>query len=218
VTFVSSTGLYQRRADGTGRDSLLWAGGFDEGVVSPDGQWIVYRKGASSAAAGGRDIYGIHRGDTMPVPLVVTPFDEMAIALSPDGKWLAYHSDETGRIEVFVRPFPNTNSMKVQVSNGGGMAPLWSRDGRELFYLGVDQKMMAVQVTTMPALQVSEPRVLFQLSGALAQLRADDYAPWDVAPDGRFIMARTIEQDTERVAPLIVIENWLEELKTKMKR
>ncbi len=217
VTFVSSAGLFQRRADGTGQDSLLLAGGLDEGVVSPDGQWIVYRKGASSASAGGRDIYGIHRGDTVPVPLVVTPFDEMAIALSPDGKWLAYHSDETGRIEVFIRPFPNTSSMKVQVSNGGGMAPVWSRDGGELFYLGADQRMMAVRVTASPTLQVGEPRVLFRLSDALAKLNADYYAPWDVAPDGRFIMARTIEQEAEVVAPLIVIENWLEELKTRVK-
>jgi hypothetical protein len=83
VTFVSDGGFYMRRADGTGSDSQLWSGSFDEGVISPDGNWLLFRMGARSAVAGGRDIYGVQPAvDSSLVPLVVTPFDEVAIALS----------------------------------------------------------------------------------------------------------------------------------------
>jgi len=218
ITFVSTQGMMQKRADGTGTDSLLVAGSLDEGVVSPDNQWFLVRRGATSSAAGGRDIYGIRTGDTTMVPMVVTPYDEMSIEPSPDGKWLAYVSDETGRIEVFVRPFPNTDAGKVQVSNGGGLAPLWSRNGRELFYLASDRSLMAATVTTSPSLQIGEPHALFRIPESLAQLYPAYYTPWDVAPDGRFIMVRAVNQGAEVVAPLIVIENWLEELKAVVKK
>ena len=219
VTFVSTSGLFQRRADGTGADSLLWQGLIDEGIVSPDGRWLVFRRGATSSAAGGRDILGTRPGvDSVPVPLVVSAYDEMAIALSPDGRWLAYQSDETGRVEVYVRPFPNTGDGKVQVSSNGGTGPVWARNGRELFYLGFDRLMMAVPVTTSPALRLGEPRALFRLPEPLAHLDALYYAPWDVAPDGRFLMARSADTERRAIAPLIVVENWLEELKAKAPR
>jgi len=214
VTFVRPDGVFQHRADGTGTDSLLLRGAHDEAVVSPDGAWIVFRRGASSAAAGGRDIYGVRLGvDSAPVPLVVTPFDEMAIGLSPDGHWLAYQSDETGRTEVYIRPFPNTNDAKVQISSSGGTGPLWSRNGRELFYLRGDETMMAAAVTTTPTLRADEPRALFHLPPDLARLLAAFYTPWDVGPDGRFIMAQAVERGPSRGSPLIVVENWLVELK-----
>jgi len=142
------SGLYRRRADGTGADSLILEGMFDEGVWSPDGSWILLRSGATSAAAGGRDIVGIRPGvDTVPVPVLATSYDEEAIELSPDGRWMAYQSDETGRTEIFIRPFPDVESGKHQVSNGGGEAPLWARNGRELYYLGPNDDMMAATIT-----------------------------------------------------------------------
>src|SRR5262249_53769672 len=122
ITFVSARkdgGVYEHAADATGNDSLLFSGAADEGMLSPDGRWLLLRQGAVGPVKGGRNITGIHFGaGTAPVPLVSTPFDEEAIALSPDGRWLAYQSDETGRTEVFVRPFPETNSGKKQVSSG----------------------------------------------------------------------------------------------------
>jgi len=220
VTFVADSGFYMRRADGTGSDSALWRGALgapNECVLSPDGRWLVFRTGAVTSASGGRDILGLRLGvDTAPVPLVVTPYDEMAIALSPDGRWLAYQSDETGRLEVYVRPFPNTGDAKVRVSSEGGTAPLWARNGRELFYLRGDNMMMAVTVTTTPMLKFGEPRELFRVRESLMQLGALYYTPWDVAPDGRFIMVRSVNAAREASTPLIVVENWLEELQGRL--
>jgi len=219
ITFGSNrqnAGLYRRRADGTGSDSVLIAGQFDEGMWSPDGRWLLLRGGAASAAAGGRDITGFRPGvDSAPVPVLVTPFDEEAIALSPDGRWLAYQSDETGRTEVFLRPFPNTDAGKWQVSNGGGVAPLWARSGRELFFVGAERNMMAVQVTAGTTPRLGEPAVLFHMSDDLSGAEASYYTPWDVAADGRFIMARLVTASGGTESPLIVVENWFEELKAK---
>jgi serine/threonine-protein kinase len=220
ITFISRRdvqGFYSRRSDGAGVDSLLVEGSFDEGAVSPDGRWYIFRGGATSFAAGGRDIAAMRVGiDTAPVPLLATPYDEEAFALSPDGRLMAYHSDETGRNEVFVRPFPEVHSEKRQVSDGGGQSPLWSRDSKELFYLSPDNEMMAVSVNAASSLEVGEPRVLFRLPNDIALVESDFYTPWDVAPDGRFIMVRTLEAPSQYDAPLIVVENWFEELKAKL--
>jgi serine/threonine-protein kinase len=220
VTFVTTGGIFLRRADGAGSDSAIWNGLTDEAAFSPDGDWLVIRRGASSASAGGRDIVGVRQagGDTALTALVVTPYDESAFSISPDGRWIAYHSDETGRPEVFVRPFPNTNSAKEQISTDGGRAPLWSRDGRELFYLRADNTMMAVPVATGGEWRRSEAQALFQLRSALTLLEPTYYTPWDVAPDGRFIFARSREGGRDRRAPLIVVENWMEEVKAKVPR
>ena len=152
------------------------------------------------------------------MPLLATPFDEEAIALSPDGKWIAYQSDETSRTEVFVRPFPNIDAGKKQVSTRGGVAPLWSRDGRELFYLSGDKNMMSARVAAGPMLQVSEPVRLFHVRDELLIPDATFYTPWDVARDGRFIMARVVGGAQVRTGSIIVVENWIEELKAKVKR
>jgi serine/threonine-protein kinase len=227
ITFLSDDGIRLHRADGAGADSLLLAGSYDEALISPDNTWLLFRQGAKSAAAGFRDIFGIRMGiDTTPQDVVVSDYDEMAIALSPDGRWLAYQSDETGRLEVFIRPFPNTNDAKIPVSSGGGTGPLWARDGREFFYIGADNTMMAVAVTlSAPGesgpLRLDARQSLFRLEGGLAQLNARYYTPWDITPDGRFVMVRALEMGNDLLngeAPLIVVENWFEELKAKLGR
>jgi serine/threonine-protein kinase len=219
LTFVTETGLVLRRADGTGRDSLLVRGRVDEGLISPDGRWVVFRRGATSAASGGRDIFGLRLGvDTVPVPLLATPYDEMAMVLSPDGRWMAYQSDETGRLEVFIRPFPNTSDQKVQVSSAGGTGPVWARNGHELFYLRDDRTMMAVPVLAGATLHLGEPHDLFRLPDQLSYLNANYYSPWDVGPDGRFVMVRSTDTGAGTGRPLVVVENWLEEVKAKVDR
>ena len=148
--------------------------------------------------------------------MVVTPYDEEAIAVSRDGRWLAYESNETGRTEVFIRPFPNTETAKWQVSNGGGEAPLWARDGRELFYVNADRAMVAVTVGTGDEPQLGERRVLFRLRNELYLAAPEFYTPYDIGPDGRFIMARSVTPPSTVEAPLIVVENFFEELKAKV--
>jgi serine/threonine-protein kinase len=222
VTYRSDripNGLYQRRADGTGTDSLLALGIVDEGLVSADDRWIVLRQGSVGQVAGGRSITGIRIGtDTVPNAVLATEFDEMAVALSPDNRWMAYVSDETGRTEVFVRPFPDVDSDKKQVSSGGGLAPVWSRDGRQLFYLSGTNNMMAAGVAPGDRLDVGAPRVLFHVREELRAAEALYYAPWDVARDGRFLMARLVSGDLGQAGALVVVENWIVELKAKVKR
>jgi serine/threonine-protein kinase len=218
VTFLTDTSFAMRRADGTGSDSVIWAGRADEGLLSDDGRWILLRMGATSAAAGGRDIYVMRVGeDTVPRPLIASPYDEMAMRFSPDGRWLAYQSDETGRLEVFVRPFPNVNDAKVQVSSDGGTGPLWSRDGREFYYLRQDEMMMAVPIAPDGTPLVGEQRELFRRTGPLADLNAAYYTPWDVAADGRFIMTRAVTGDDVTPATIVVIENWLDEVRAMVR-
>ncbi len=212
-------GLYLHRAAGAGSDSLLLKGVVDEGMMSPDNHWLVLRQGSLGQVAGGRNITGVRVGmDTSPVPVLATEFDEEAIALSPDGKWMAYQSDETGRTEVFVRPFPNTDGGKKQVSSGGGLAPLWSRDGKELFYLSGDNNMMLARIATGAMIDTGEPEVLFHVPDDLLGAEALYYTPWDVARDGRFLMARLVSGDPGQVGALVVVENWLPELLAKVRR
>jgi serine/threonine-protein kinase len=218
---VGTGGLYRRSANGTGADSLIRRAstGIFEGAWSPDGRWLLFRTGGVVAQSGGRDIVGVQAGvDTTMVPVVATPYDEEAIALSPDGRWLAYESNETGRTEVFLRPFPGTESGKWQVSNDGGLAPLWSRNGRELFYVNAGRDMMAVTVVPGPEPRLGEPRRLFPLRDELYMTPTEYYTPFDVAPDGRFIMARNVSPPSAVGLPLIVVDNWFEELRQKAGR
>jgi eukaryotic-like serine/threonine-protein kinase len=214
-------GLYARPANGTGADSLVVGadGGIFEGAWSPDREWLVFRTGGTIAQTGGRDIVGIRPGvDTAPVPLIVTPYDEEAVAISPDGRWIAYESNETGRTEVFLRSFPNTETIKRQISNGGGAAPLWSKNGRELFYVNGNRDMVAVTVAAGPEPQIGEGRVLFHMRDEWYLEPQEYYTPYDVAADGRFLMAKNITPATMTRAPLIVVDNWFAELRARLRR
>ena len=214
-------GLYRRPANGTGTDSLIRraATGIFEGAWSPDGRWLLFRTGGVVGQTGGRDIVGIRPGvDSVPVSVVVTPYDEEAIALSPDGHWLAYESNETGRTELFLRPFPGTESGKWQVSNDGGASPLWARNGRELFYVNAAGDLMAVAVGPGTEPRLGERRLLFHLQDHLYMTSTEYYTPFDVAADGRFIMARQVTPSSALELPLIVVDNWFEELKRKVGR
>ncbi|HTL04243.1 MAG TPA: hypothetical protein VL241_00730, partial [Gemmatimonadales bacterium] len=98
-----------------------------------------------------------------------------------------------------------------QVSNGGGVAPLWSRDGRELFYVNANRQMTAVSVAPAGPLKLGAPKLLFTLREAIYLSPNENYTPYDVARDGRFIMARVVESAGARAAPLTLIQNWFQE-------
>jgi Tol biopolymer transport system component len=220
IMFVSRRGgvrLWKTRADGTGGDTLLLDIKDDiyEGVWSVDGKWLVFRNRGSTAAIAARDVFGIRYGvDTAPAPLIASRFEESAIALSPDQKWLAYESNESGRREIYIRPFPNTNAGKWQVSTNGGIAPLWSRNSRELFYLSGSRDLTAVSIGAGPT--IGERKPLFRVRDDMYGSDFDFYTPWDITPDGRsFIMARRTRVQAGQEAPLILVENWLEELRQK---
>jgi len=138
-------------------------------------------------------------------PFVTTTFDETTPAISPDGKWIAYTSNQSGTPEVFVRRYPDTGSV-WQVSVNGGQSPMWSRDGRELF-LRSGAKMMSARVVTTPEFRADSPQVLFE--GGFNTNRARDV---DVAPDGRFLAVRVPGGQAGHVE-LRVLLNWPEEMR-----
>ncbi len=168
---------------------------------APDGSTLAFHERKPN---GERDIWVVSPGND-PVPFLLTPFDERLPRFSPDGKWLAYVSDESGRNDVYVQPFPGPGP-KWLVSTDGGIDPVWSRDGRELFYRQRDQ-MMAVSVASKAEFSAGRPRRLFEI-----RFDAGDNGPnYDVSPDGKwFVMPRS----DQGVVPgeLHLVLNWFGEV------
>ena len=218
VTYISAGdfSLRQRRADGTGGEEVLTrAGRIIEGFWAVDRASLILRIGGE-AGPGERDVVSVRpgAGDTVR-PLAANPaFDESAPALSPDGRWLAYQSDESGTSEVYIRPFPDTEAGRWQVSVDGGQAPLWARSGRELFFVDARRNMVAVSVDSGDSPGLGERRVLFPFGLDLYLNDPEYYTPFDISlDDQRFLMVRQASvADTGR-ANFVLIENWFEELK-----
>ena len=224
VTYIEfgRDALMEQRGDGTGTAQVIMKMNRPllEGLRSRDGTWLVGRAGGRVGQGGGRDIVAMHIGvDSAARPLVADPSaDETAPALSPDGRWLAYTSDETGTSEVYLRPFPNTEGGKWQVSNSGGQAPLWARSGRELFYVDAGRNMIAVSVAGGISPGLGGHRRLFSLGQDLYLGDPEFYTPFDISPDDRrFLMVRQVRAGSQgRPGEFVVIENWFEELKQRM--
>jgi len=212
--------LWEQLVDGSGDARLLW--GKDtpaDGFASADGRWIVMGAVGAAESSSGRDILAAQPGvDSVARRLVATGYSEEGATLSPDSRWLAYVSNEQGENEVFVRPFPDVNGGKWQVSSGGGSAPLWSHSGRELFYVK-GNTMHVVQLHPGPVLSADPPRPLFAIpelvrAGALAR------GTFAITPDDqRFLMVRDNSWGAMAGTPtLVVVENFLEELRAKLKK
>jgi serine/threonine-protein kinase len=140
-----------------------------------------------------------------PQPFVTTSAQDLEARFSPDGRWIAYESDESGERQVYVRAYPGPGG-RIQISNETGYDPLWSPDQRELFYRNA-RDIIVVKIQTNPDFQASKPTLLFtgqELGGAR------DYRSWDIMPDGQgFVAVESAPEPTE----LVVVLNWFEELK-----
>jgi Tol biopolymer transport system component len=155
------------------------------------------------------DIAALDMGLLRVAPLLNSRFDEVFPEFSPDGRWMAYTSDESNRFEVYVSPLRGLG-MKHQVSSEGGTEPLWERNGKQLFYRRGDQIWVA-DVQTDDGFSTSKPRMLFERTGMRIgfPLRS-----WDVSPNGkRFLMVKLEERQPTPVTELIFVQNWFEELK-----
>jgi len=207
--------LLTKRADGTAQEVLhlheKWS--LYNPRWSPDGKWLVFQ--TDVASPGLSDIHAIRPGlDAAPVALVATKFSDMAPAFSPDGRWMAYASDESGQFEVYVVPFPNTRAAKWAVSTRGGSEPAWSHSGSELFYRDGSGNLVAVAVATTPTFSLGRSTLLFPAGGYAAENWGLNYAV--SRDDRRFLMIRPLAPATPD--KLIVVENWLEELKAKSQK
>ena len=208
IAFVSNvTGrrdVYRKPATG-GTAELLLAGEREVSQLawSPDEEWLAYR--TTAAAAGFGDIMGLRFGaDSALVPLAASDFSERDPAISPDGRWLAYQSNLSGRYDVYVRPLGGAGEGRRQVSLNGGEGPVWAHNGHELFYrTGTGELEVVAIVPDSSGFDVGRREQLFSLTG---------YGSFDVAPgDERFVMVRT-PQVTECM-DLLAVENWPQELR-----
>ncbi len=212
--------VWEQAADGTGEPRRLWGReGSTEAFWSPDGRWLVLGATTSTGSSAQGEILAAHPGvDSVAQSLVATGYDERGAAISPDGHWLAYVSNEQGAPEVFVRPFPDVKGGKWQVSSGGGSTPLWAHTGRELFYVA-KRKMHVVRIESGPLFSAEAPRVLFAIPD---RVRAGSLASgtFAITPDDqRFLMVQDNSWlDMAGTPTLVVVQNFFDELRAKLKR
>jgi len=221
--------LYRGSVDGTGNEERLTIGDRQDRAVaiSPDGKRLVFEE---QTPAGTQDLMllALDGASTPPGPgvprirpLLQTPFDQRNAAISPDGRWMAYESTESARTQIYVRPFPNVADAHYQISTDGGRTPLWSTDGRELFFVN-GSALMAVAVQLTPTFSAGNPTTLFEGPSILLDGRSIGSMTgrtYDVARDGRFLMIKKNAGSSEGKAPaasMIVVQNWFEELKVKL--
>lgn len=202
--------LYQKRTDGAGSEELLLASAQDTGAMSwsPDGRFLLYRSQDSVTLS---DLWVLpFEGDQTPRVFLKTQFDERTGVFSPDGKWVAYQSNASGPLEVYVRPFSasgSTSNAQWQISTAGGIQPRWSRDGKELYYIAPDGTLMAASIAVQSgALRPSGPVALFRpriTGGGTNSIAKQQY---DVAADGRFLI--NVTSGEEAATAITLLQNW----------
>jgi eukaryotic-like serine/threonine-protein kinase len=212
--------LFRRRSDGTGAVEQLTQGAVAQfpSTVTPDGTALIFRQQTPPklGTPPGMDLVLLPlEGERRPRPLVQTPFDELNGEVSRDGHWLAYQSNESGRDEIYVRPFPNVDGGKWQVSTNGGTQPLWARNGQELFYESMGA-LMQVPLTVGSTFEAGTPRKLFAVPSVVRALGLGLGRTYDVSADGqRFLMIKESGGADERPPSprMILVQSWFEELK-----
>jgi Tol biopolymer transport system component len=202
-----SLDLYQKAASGAGSEEVLLEDNLDKFPTSwsPDGRFILY---VSVGPSRGNDLLVLPlTGDRKPFPILQTQFSEPEGRISPDGRWVVYISNESGRNEIYVAPFPGPGG-KWQISTAGGYFPRWRHDGSEIFYLSPDNRLVTASVNGKgPGFEVGAVKPLF----ATRTVFAAGYQ-YDVSADGqRFLINAAPEQTAS--SPITVVLNWTAGLK-----
>jgi len=201
-------GLYVKGINGAKEEEVHAADRSDVATAcdwSPDGRFILYR--SVDQPTGTYDLWALPvAGDRKPIPVVRTPFDERDGQFSPDGNWLAYQSDESGKPEIYVQPFPGPGT-KIRISANGGTQVRWRRDGQELFYIGADNQLMAVSLkkTSSGQLEIGASTALFKtrilgLTGVLRQ-------QYVVTADAQRFLINVVGDDAS-TSPITLLVNW----------
>jgi Tol biopolymer transport system component len=202
-------GVYVRPADGSAAavERKIWedVDHFHVNDWSPDGRTIAVEIRRVDT---GNDIVAIDVQAGAAKNLLASPHAEYNARFSPDGKWLAYVSEESGRAEVYVQPYPALNA-RAMASTAGGREPVWSRDGRKLFFRSAESVVEAAVTSTSP-LEFAAPRVLFR--DTFTRTQGTYHTHFDVAPDGRFLMIENPNQGTVGRQEIHIVLNWAEQL------
>ena len=208
--------IYTKSADGTGSaERLTTSDSFQRpSSWSADGQSLIILDAAGTGPGNPADVAVVSLGaEDATAGLIETQFDENQAEVSPDGRWIAYRSNESGQTHIYVRPFPNVDDGKWQISSDQGRSPVWAADGSELFFERFGAfEMMAVSVTTEPTFVPENPESLFE--GPYRLSGGGRSRSWDIGADGRFLMfsAETALEDRAAAPRIVVVENWFEEL------
>jgi len=201
--------MYQKDSSGAGTEEVLLEDNFEKFPTawSPDGRSILYVSGAGPTGAG-RDLFVLPlSGDRKPIPFLQTQFSENYAQLSPDGRWVSFTSNESGRDEIHVAPFPGPGGRRL-VSTAGGAQARWRPDGAEIFYLAPDNKLMVAEVNGRgSSFEVGAVKPLFQTRAVLGSRRA-----YDVSADGQRFLINT-EPEQVVSAPITVVVNWTARLR-----
>jgi Tol biopolymer transport system component len=217
--------LYRKAADGAGSEDVVFSSNEDKSVQdwSRDGKFLLY----SVAMDGRRSFFPnashdlwvlplnpVNPSGNQPEPYLKTEFNETQGRFSPDVRFVAYVSDSSGRYEVYVQPFPRASDAKKTISTAGGISPRWSGDGKELFYISPDSKMMAVEVSTSPIFKAGTPRPLFQ-APIWGGGTFHNVTRYDVTADGKRFLINSVTADaaTSAPTPITIVLNWTALLK-----
>jgi Tol biopolymer transport system component len=215
--------LYETQANGALPERLLFEGAFGGGALdwSRDGRLLVVSRGTSQNAsknlnvgnAPSLDLWVLPlSGDRKPFPYLTTPFNESEASLSPDGRWIAYTSNESGMNQVIVRSFPDPSRDRRQISTHGGVHPRWSGDGKEIYYLDPSGRVVAVAVNANEKLEIVNSTPLIETSLPFPGLVGGPAYPYDVTPDGQQFLISVLADNS---SSLIVVLNWAEGLKPR---
>jgi eukaryotic-like serine/threonine-protein kinase len=218
--------IFWQSAEGTGPVDRLSTSRPAQFPISmtPDGSRVVIFRGNAGEESLATELAVLRidpvdakqPGDPLPLP----PGVNLGGEVSPNGRWLAYQSNESGQRQIYVRPFPNVQESRTQISTKGGTRPVWARDGRELFYLNEDDLLTSVSIqTTASCIQAGVPNVILSTRYyAGSSTRGYDLRSYDVTVDGqRFLMIKEMSpESTPALASMVVVVNWAEEAKSRM--
>jgi Tol biopolymer transport system component len=218
LSFINSAGaarwlnLLVQPLDGGGKATRVLQSdrSISEHTWSPAGHMMAVRTTTSEVGAGDILAGSVDAAPMTMKPLVASSRSEYSPTISPDGRFMAYASNESGRFEVYVVPFPNPGTTKWQVTTTGGRAPRWARRGGEIFYIDLSSNLASAVVTTAPAFAVQSRSVLF--NAAAYSILAISRHSFDVMPDDQhFLMVR--RRGGSSSAQMVVVENWFGELR-----
>ena len=198
--------IYEKATNGVGGDELVAPASSGDQVIdswSPDSKFVAYDAIGTAVGTSSEIWTQPTSGDRKPTPFLQSKFDQREATFSPDGKLLAYISNESGTDEVYLTPFPAKNG-KWQVSTNGGSWPAWRRDGKEIFYLSPDKKLMSAEISASgTTLAIGTAKSLFQTNVFISP-----NWPFDVAPDGKRFLVNTVSEPTFSARPMTLVVNW----------